>query len=177
MMPSAVPSSGNEQSRPEFSDAINEDRAADPATLVADLRARFKVLADFRPLKIKIHLDIRAALDGSGTANVRIARALHYHTGHGLYLKALADGGPRYNLAGEIEGEVTEEQRQRAIKQLKERQRARKKKPKPPAPPTAPEPAPVQAEDAPPARPTLKLKPKAGATVSAVVVSRKGTQS
>lgn len=172
MMPSAVPSSGNEQSRPEFSDAINEDRAADPATLAADLRARFKVLADFRPLKIKIHLDIRAALDGSGTANVRIARALHYHTGHGLYLKALADGGPRYNLAGEIEGEVTEEQRRHAIQQIKERQRARQKKPKPPAPPE-PDPAPAQADDAPPARPTLKLKPKAGPVVASAVISRR----
>lgn len=167
------------QNSPDFT----TETTADPANLLADLRARFPVLADFRPLKIGIHLEIRAALEGSGISNIRIARATHYHTGHGLYLKALAAGGPRYNLAGEVGGEVTEEQRRHAIQQLKERQRARKKKPKPKAapaqaePPHAappePEPAPAQAEGAPPARPTLKLKPKASPVVNAAVVTRK----
>ncbi|MBK9952910.1 MAG: hypothetical protein IPP10_15790 [Candidatus Competibacteraceae bacterium] len=162
--------------------SADQSSDSDPTKLLADLRERFPVLADFRPPKIRIHLDVRAALEGSGPS-IRIARAMHCHANHGLYLKALAKGGPRYNLAGEVDGEVTEEQRRHAIQQLKERQRARKKKPKPPAPPDTPaappepEPSPAQADDAPPARPILKLKPKAGPVVASAVVSRKGTQS
>lgn len=165
---------------PESSPAVTpSDSRADPKALLADLRARFPVLAEFRPLKIGIHLDVRAALQGEGIANIRIARALHFHAGHGLYLKALANGGPRYNLAGDVDGEVSEDQQKRAAEQLKERHQAkppkkRKRKPPPPAPvePPAPEPQSAQAADVPPARPVLKLKPKAGPVVAASVIRK-----
>ncbi|WP_157271684.1 ProQ/FINO family protein [Azohydromonas aeria] len=40
------------------------------------------------------------------------------------YVEALAGGGPRFNLAGEIEGEVTPEQVAHALKKLHKRQAA-----------------------------------------------------
>lgn len=85
--------------------------------LLTELRERFPVLADFRPLKLLVHLEVRAALEG--TANIRIANALARHVNCPRYLKALAKGGPRYNLSGEVDGEVTEEQQRRAAEQLK----------------------------------------------------------
>lgn len=167
---------------PNSSESVTpaESTAAKTQILLATLRARFPVLAEFKPLKIKIHLDIRAALEGKGIANIRIARALAWHISHGQYLKALAKGGARYNLTGEIDGEVTDEQQKRAAEQLKERRK--RKKPKSPqsqtspessAPPVASSPVDTTPPDpAPTTRPVLKLKPKAG-TVTTATVTRK----
>jgi sRNA-binding protein len=122
---------------PNSSESVtpSESTTAKTQALLATLRARFPVLAEFKPLKIKIHLDIRAALEGEGIANIRIARALAWHISHGQYLKALAKGGARYNLTGEIDGEVTDEQQKRAI------ERRKRKKPKSPQSQTSPLPA------------------------------------
>lgn len=169
---------------PNSSESVTpaESTAAKTQILLATLRARFPVLAEFKPLKIKIHLDIRAALEGEGIANIRIARALAWHVGDSWYLQSLAKGGARYNLAGEVDGEVTEAQRTHAAKQLKERRKP--KKPKRPQSQTSPEPSvpsepvassPVETtppDPVPTARPVLKLKPKAG-TVTTATVTRK----
>ena len=48
-------------SEPSKSVTPSESTAAKTQILLATLRARFPVLAEFKPLKIKIHLDIRAA--------------------------------------------------------------------------------------------------------------------
>lgn len=155
-------------SEPSKSVTPAESTAAKTQILLATLRARFPVLAEFKPLKIKIHLDIR------------IARALAWHVGDSWYLQSLAKGGARYNLAGEVDGEVTEAQRTHAAKQLKERRK--RKKPKSPQSQTSPEPsappepvAPSPVDTPPPVpttRPILKLKPKAG-TVTTATVTRK----
>lgn len=133
--------------------------------LLAELRERFPVLADFRPLKLLVHLEVRAALEG--TANIRIANALARHVNCHPYLKALAKGGHRYNLAGEVDGEVTEEQQRRAAEQLKALKKSQAPQPTPPvAKPPDPEPPP------PPTRPILKLKKPAGTIAKVTVVRR-----
>lgn len=134
--------------------------------LLAELRERFPVLADFRPLKLLVHLEVRAALEG--TANIRIANALARHVNCPRYLKALAKGGPRYNLSGEVDGEVTEEQQRRAAEQLKALKKSQAPRPTPPAakPPPKPDTEP------PPTRPILKLKKPAGPIAKVTVVRR-----
>ena len=139
--------------------------------LLAELRERFPVLADFRPLKLLVHLEVRAALEG--TANIRIANALARHVNCYQYLKALANGGLRYNLSGEVDGEVTEEQQRRAAEQLKALKKSQVHGPTTPVakPPPKPDPSPPP----PPARPILKLKKPSG-TIAKVTVVRKGGQ-
>ena len=136
--------------------------------LLAELRERFPVLADFRPLKLLVHLEVRAALEG--TANIRIANALARHVNSHQYLKALAKGGPRYSLSGEVDGEVTEEQQRRAAEQLKALKKSQVHGPTPPIakPPPKPDPSPPP----PPTRPILKLKKPAGTIAKATVVRR-----
>ena len=132
--------------------------------LLAELRERFPVLADFRPLKLLVHLEVRAALEG--TANIRIANALARHVNSHQYLKALAKGGPRYNLAGEVDGEVTEEQQRRAVEQLKALKKPQVPRPTPPAA------KPPDPEPPPPTRSILKLKKPAGTIAKVTVVRR-----
>ena len=137
--------------------------------LLAELRERFPVLADFRPLKLLVHLEVRAALEG--TANIRIANALARHVNSHQYLKALAKGGPRYSLSGEVDGEVTEEQQRRAAEQLKALKKSQVHGPTPPIakPPPKPDPSP-------PARPILKLKKPSGTIAKVTVVRREVTK-
>lgn len=52
------------------------------------------------------------------TGGGRIRAAVAMYTRRTSYLKALAAGGPRFNLAGEPTGEVTVEQQQRALETL-----------------------------------------------------------
>lgn len=57
------------------------------------------------------------AAGGKGHSSIRYA--LKRYASHLRYIKALAAGGPRYNLKGEPEGEVTPEQQQQATETLK----------------------------------------------------------
>ena len=59
-----------------------------------------------RPLKIGIHDDIIAALDGAVTA-AEIGGALRYYTQNSSYLDGLRSGAPRVGLDGKSAGEVT----------------------------------------------------------------------
>lgn len=168
--------------------------------LLAELRARWPILGQPKPLKIGIRKDIRAALDG--ISGVRISRAVLLHIASPEYQKALAAGGPRYNLAGEPDGEVTAKEQRHAqavldgkasLPTTKTRTKPKrvKAKDKPPsdslpqsqaeapppniptaAPPEPIAPPPVEAAKLPTARPILKLKPKAG-TVTTATVTRK----
>jgi len=52
------------------------------------------------------------------TGGGRVRAAIAKYTRRTSYLKALAAGGPRYNLAGDPAGEVTAEQQQRALDTL-----------------------------------------------------------
>ena len=69
---------------------------------------------DPRPLKIGLGEELMA-LAGVHPAladltRTRIRRALKVYTGAPAYRKALAKGGPRYDLAGQPAGEVTPDQ-------------------------------------------------------------------
>lgn len=132
--------------------------------LLAALAARYPAFAKVKPLAIRIHAEILAdwpevdpeTLKG---ALKRYARSLQYR-------KALErKGSHRFHLDGSDAGEVSEQHRQPLY--------PRKKPPQSQADPS-PAIAPSEPVDAPPppARPTLKLKPKAG-TVTAASVTRK----
>jgi len=90
-----------------------------------------------KPLKIGLGEEVMA-LAGVHPAladltRTQIRRAIKVYTGASAYRKALARGGPRYDLAGQAVGEVTPEQQ--VI--------ARTPRPKLPAPEPGPEPFPA----------------------------------
>ena len=92
---------------------------------------------DPRPLKIGLGEELMA-LAGVHPAladltRTRIRRALKVYTGMPAYRKALARGGPRYDLNGQPAGEVTPEQQADA----------KTPRPKRPAPEPGPEPSPA----------------------------------
>ncbi|MFZ4221429.1 ProQ/FINO family protein [Enterobacter ludwigii] len=73
-----------------------------------------------RPLAVGIIDSIMAELNRAGAGGYGAARyAVKGYTSNIRYIRALAAGGPRYNLHGEPEGEVTAEQQQRAAETLK----------------------------------------------------------
>lgn len=80
--------------------------------LLADLRARWPILNEPKPLKRGIRQDIRAALNG--VSGVKIARALLLHAATAEYQAALAAGGPRFDLDGLPAGEVSATERRHA---------------------------------------------------------------
>ena len=90
-----------------------------------------------KPLKIGLGEEL-LALAGvhpalADLSRTQIRRALKVYIGAPAYRKAVARGGPRYDLAGQAVGEVTPEQQ--VI--------ARTPRPKPPAPEPGPEPFPA----------------------------------
>ncbi len=95
-----------------------------------------------QPLKIGLGEELMA-LAGAHPAladltRTRIRRALKVYTGASAYRKALAKGGPRYGLDGQVTGEVKPEQQVIALT-------PRPKRPASPpeTAPKAPEPSPV----------------------------------
>ena len=72
-----------------------------------------------RPLVVGAAELITADMRARGiTGGGRVRAAIALYTRRTSYLKALAAGGPRYNLAGDPAGEVTAEQQQRALDTL-----------------------------------------------------------
>jgi len=72
-----------------------------------------------RPLVVGAAELIAADMGAWGiTGGGRVRAAIAKYTRRTSYLKALAAGGPRYNLAGDPAGEVTAEQQQRALDTL-----------------------------------------------------------
>jgi len=90
-----------------------------------------------QPLKIGLGEELLALVGDhpalADLSRTQIRRALKVYTGASAYRKALAKGGPRYDLDGQPTGEVTPEQQ--VI--------ARTPRPKPPAPEPGPEPFPA----------------------------------
>lgn len=84
-----------------------------------------------RPLAIGVYDDLRAQLDPE-EGHSWLKRGIYNWCNRWIYKKALAEGGPRYNLSGES-GEVTEEEQAFARqcmeerKQLKEAEKERRK--------------------------------------------------
>lgn len=166
--------------------------------LLNELRERWPILAEAKPLKIGTRQDIRAALDS--ISGVRIARAVLLHIATAAYQAAIAAGGARYALDGSPAGEVTAKEarhaqlildgkakypttksRRKKPKRLKAKHKVQPSAPRPQeqAPAAAPPPQtaspPVETPSPAGSRPILKLKPKSN-TVTNVTVSRKEPQ-
>ncbi|WP_084224433.1 ProQ/FINO family protein [Stenoxybacter acetivorans] len=78
------------------------------AQIKAYLYHQFEVLKEFKPLALGIDKDIIAALPQFDKTLVK--RALSSHCRHPRYINNLAQGGKRYDLQGNEQGEVTPEQ-------------------------------------------------------------------
>ncbi len=92
--------------REDFKRIIAFFAAAFPPAFVADKRAAH------RPLKIGIHTDLVA----TGLVTPREVRnALIVYTGRHQYQRAVSAGGPRFDLNGNIAGEVTQDQIEHAL--------------------------------------------------------------
>ena len=62
-----------------------------------------------KPLKVGIHNDVLAALDGAITAK-ELSVAMRVYCGNRFYLRACIEGAPRIDLKGEVAGSVTAEE-------------------------------------------------------------------
>ena len=89
------------------------DKPVDPRALLKDLQTRFDVFRNFSPLAIGI--------DKQVFAQKSLRMAMRSHTISTRYLKEMEKGTQRLNLDGSPAGEVTDENRQHAAEQLKER--------------------------------------------------------
>jgi ProP effector len=100
------------------------------AQLRALLRERHAVIQNCLPLAIGIHEAILTAYPEQGKTAIR--RALQFHTTSSAYLKNLAAGGYRYDLAGQPWGLITPEHQHYAQEQLtlKEQRDAKRGAPK-----------------------------------------------
>lgn len=100
------------------------------AQLLALLREQHTVFRDCLPLAIGIHRAIGAAYPEFGKTAIR--RALQFHAHSLAYLKNLAAGGHRYDLAGQPWGLITPEHQHYAQEQLtlKEQRDAKRGAPK-----------------------------------------------
>ncbi|MBK8184967.1 MAG: ProQ/FinO family protein [Candidatus Competibacteraceae bacterium] len=124
------------------------------------------------PLKIGVHVDLLARHPDLDPATLR--RALKRYCERRAYQLALArEGAVRLDLDGQPAGAVAEDQRRFAKSKLttwkakKSAKSAARARPDPvPAPTPAPTPPPPRALAG---RPILRLKPKAGAVVTATI--------
>lgn len=176
---------------PESSNSVTTTEA--DLALLADLRARWPILGEAKPLKLGIRQDIRAALEG--ISGVRISRAVLLHIATPSYQAALAAGGARYALDGSPAGEVTAKEARHAqaildgkasLPTTKTRKKPKRVKASKVSPPESTKPAttlpPQRQSELPPpklvesaqspttaVRPILRLKPKSGPVVDATV--------
>jgi ProP effector len=88
-------------------------------TLLTDLRTRFPVFTQCLPLAIGIDKLLLAEMPELNRKTLR--SALNTHTNSSRYLKAMATGTMRCDLAGNPVIEITPEHRDHAIEMLKER--------------------------------------------------------
>jgi sRNA-binding protein len=126
-----------------------------------------------RPLKLRIHVDIQARAPGV-FSRAALSAFMHRHTLGNAYLRAVAQGGQRYDLDGQPAGELAAEHRQAAADELARRRerflarRAAERGATPAAPRQAPTPpeagdaAPGAAAATPPAaaRPDARPPPR-----------------
>ena len=95
------------------------EKPADNRALLKTLQERFEVFRNFSPLAIGIDKQVFEKLPELSKKSLR--RAMRSHTISTRYLKEMEKGTVRLNLDGSPAGEVTDENRQHASEQLKER--------------------------------------------------------
>jgi len=101
------------------SEETNTAKPTDVRALLKDLQTRFDVFRNFSPLAIGIDKQVFAQLPEVSRKSLRLA--LRSHTISTRYLKEMEKGSVRLNLDGSTAGEVTDENRQHAAEQLRER--------------------------------------------------------
>src|SRR6476659_8308505 len=72
------------------------------------LKGKYPVFATGKPLKIGIADDLRAALPDINATHLQ--RAVAFHTSSISYQRALTQGGPRFDLDGNVSGEIDAQQ-------------------------------------------------------------------
>lgn len=95
------------------------EKTTDVRALLKDLQTRFDVFRNFSPLAIGIDKQVFEALPELSKKSIRLA--MRSHTISTRYLKEMEKGTQRLNLDGTPAGEVTDENRQHASEQLRER--------------------------------------------------------
>lgn len=100
-------------------DSATAEKTTDVRALLKDLQERFAVFRNYSPLAIGIDKQLFAALPELSRKSVRLA--MRSHTMTTRYLKEMEKATQRLNLDGTPAGEVTDENRQHATEQLKER--------------------------------------------------------
>lgn len=91
----------------------------DARELLKQLEQQFPVFQSASPLAIGIDKQVLARLPGIDKKALRIALGLH--TNSTRYLKAMEKAQQRFDLDGNVAGEVPDEHRARASEALKER--------------------------------------------------------
>ncbi len=91
----------------------------DPRGLLKYLQETSPTFRDYKPLALRIDVGIRERFPDFERKTLR--SALHLHTSSTRYLKSVERGRERFDLDGNVAGEVTEEQRAYATAKLKER--------------------------------------------------------
>jgi sRNA-binding protein len=94
----------------------NTPRQKQAARTLQMLVDRYSVFACGRPLKVRVAADLQTALPDIG-ASLLVA-AIRLHTNTPSYQRTLIQGGPRYDLDGNIAGEVDIGQIAHAIETL-----------------------------------------------------------
>src|SRR5574343_1826835 len=95
------------------------EKAVDPRALLKELQTKFDVFRNFSPLAIGIDKQVFAQMPEVSKRSLRLA--MRSHTISTRYLKEMEKGTVRLNLDGTPAGEVTDENRQHAAEQLRER--------------------------------------------------------
>ena len=95
------------------------EKPADTRALLKTLQERFEVFRNFSPLAIGIDKQVFEKLPELSKKSLRLA--MRSHTISTRYLKEMEKGTVRLNLDASPAGEVTDENRQHAAEQLKER--------------------------------------------------------
>lgn len=96
---------------------MTQSKPQDP--ILTQLAASSISFRETRPLAIGIHKAIIAAQPDIDKNALKLS--LKRYTASTRYLKAIAAGGARYDLAGNADGEVTEEQKKQANDALLDR--------------------------------------------------------
>ena len=96
-----------------------ENKTSRRNTLLDSLSAQFAVFRDCKPLALGIHKTVKERMPEIEAAPLR--SAMKIHTASTRYLKALVTSKERFDLDGNVSGEVTDEQREVASTALRER--------------------------------------------------------
>jgi ProP effector len=101
----------------------HDTRQARETALLERLREAHPMLHQHRPLAAGIDTELAQAHPDEEAWLLTQALRLHLHSD--AYLQAIAHGGPRYDLAGNPAGQVTDDERHHARATLKHRQHHR----------------------------------------------------